>query len=149
MMNSIKGGTNITGPKSNRTYDQHLFEKEYKVPQRYLTPVNTATPGPEGLSRGALIGAIASFIAGGVLVGLGVFYLIHYLRRRVRRKEIGTIDVSQVEDLGNDVIPCELPGPKVHKVENVRANEMASHSLAEIWIDPVELPGPAVPVREG
>jgi hypothetical protein len=166
MNNSIKGGANVTSPKSNRTYDEYLFEKEYKVPQRYPTPVNTAsatsaasasveaTPRSDGLSRGTLTGAIVGSIAGGVLVGLGVFYLIQHLCWRARRQETGKRDMSQVEDLGDEyigdnAIPDELLGHEVNEMGNVRASEMASHSLAEMWAEPAEIAGPAVSVREG
>ncbi|KAH7400836.1 hypothetical protein DE146DRAFT_781627 [Phaeosphaeria sp. MPI-PUGE-AT-0046c] len=159
---TVRGGANATGPKSNRTYDQYLFEKKYNVPQRYPTPVNAASTtasvvalsGTDGLSRGTLIGAIIGSIVGGVLVGLGVFYLIHHLRRRARDQEPIAENVGQAENheekiLSDEVGPGELLGHSVNEVGNVRANEMESRSPAEMWAEPAELAGPAMLVRNG
>ncbi|KAH7066721.1 hypothetical protein BKA63DRAFT_571128 [Paraphoma chrysanthemicola] len=155
---TIRGGANFTGPKSNRTFDQYLFEKEYKVPQRYPTPVSTASatavPNSNALSRGSLIGIIVGSIAGGVLIGLGIFYLVQFVRRRARVQEPGKLDNSQVEDVrdedtSGDGVLGELQDNKVNEMENIRGNEMAGHSVAEMWAEPAELAGRVVASREG
>ncbi|KAH7080975.1 hypothetical protein FB567DRAFT_595300 [Paraphoma chrysanthemicola] len=155
---TVRGGANITGPKSNRTYDRYLFEKEYKVPQRYPTPVSaasaTAGPTPKGLSRGVLVGIIVGSIAGGVLIGLGVFYFVHIVRRRARGQEPGNSDNSHVEvvadrDTSDDGVLSELQDNKVNEMENIRSSEMAGHPVAEMWAEPAELAGHVVAGREG
>jgi hypothetical protein len=151
-------------------------KKEYKVSQRYPNPLNTAsatatasasviaTPSSDRLSRGILVGAIVGFITSGALVSLGVFYLINCLRRRAQRQETGKEDGDLIEDIGHNhvgvdailgglqdrkVLPGELAGHEVNEMENIRANEMPSHSLAEMWAEPVELVEPRVSTREG
>jgi hypothetical protein len=144
-INSIRGAANATRPASDRTYDQYLFEKEYKVPQRYPTPITTpsetAAAKANALDRGTLIGAIVGSIAGGVLIGLALFYLVGFLRRRAR-SERGKKEGAERRGDAEKYAPDELHGHDINEVGTAKAvNEVGSGrtSLAEMWTEPVEL----------
>ncbi|KAF2820057.1 hypothetical protein CC86DRAFT_245247, partial [Ophiobolus disseminans] len=86
---TVRGGANATGPATNQTFDKYLFEKEYKVPQRYATPIDTAsatgtqapdTSSANGPTRGLLIGVIVGALAGGTVIGIIAFYILNYMR---------------------------------------------------------------------
>jgi hypothetical protein len=81
-----RGGANVTRPFLNQTFDQYLFEKPYKVQQRYPTPGVEPTQSSSADSgksnRSILIGAVEGSIIGGLTSGIGLFALFFLLRGR-------------------------------------------------------------------
>ncbi|ORX92787.1 hypothetical protein BCR34DRAFT_647580 [Clohesyomyces aquaticus] len=148
---TAKGGANVTAPFGNRTYDKFLFEKKYAVPQRYPTPLGTASslasPQVSDKSRSAprratLVGAIVGSIVGGIVIGIAVFMLIYYIRRRrgrgteVENPRAGTEGNRESGKMLDEKIPPdELMGQS--RIEMGEEREFRR----EMWVDPVELPG--------
>ncbi|KAF2463097.1 uncharacterized protein BDR25DRAFT_246528 [Lindgomyces ingoldianus] len=139
-----KGGANITAPFTNQTYDKYLFEKEYKVPQRYPTPITSGTPPAKQqsneLSRTALIGAIVGAVMGGICIGIAVFYIVGYMRRRPRKE-----DKNPHEKDGKGSGKMVDERMHLEELEGRERAELGSESeqrfLGEMWVEPVELEG--------
>ncbi|PSN61858.1 hypothetical protein BS50DRAFT_625213 [Corynespora cassiicola Philippines] len=151
-----RGNANVTSPEGNITYDKYLFEKAYRVPQRYATvpwqPSTNSSVGTAGQNSGSslksstLVGAIIGSVVGGVIIGVAGYYLMAFLRRRrAKSTAVGHVITASPEEppheLGED-------GARAEKMGSEICNELGREKDAqELAANPVELPSEIPIVR--
>jgi hypothetical protein len=139
-----KGGANVTEPlNTTRSYDQYLFQKTYKVPQRYPTvysdPTDVSPKGQSRPSRSLLIGAIAGSIVGGIVFGMTAIGLCVLVRQRRRRGQslVGGLNGSYgIQPDGKMIDETEHP----RELDAQSYFELAEQPRTELWAEPAELP---------
>jgi hypothetical protein len=149
----------VTSPSGNQTYDEYLFEKEYKVPQRYATPISTTstTPSATGahpvekqsnsLSRGTLVGSIVGSVIGGIIVGIVTFYFVTFMRRQRRINKTEDTQTDYGKDKGTEKMLDERAAPGELSVQTTAELGEGQGLAREMWVDPVELSGSGTPSR--
>jgi hypothetical protein len=142
----------MPSPSGNRTYDKYLFEKEYKVPQRYATPISTTSTKSfasktqlvekqsNSLSLGTLVGAIVGSVFGGIIVGVVTFYFVTFMRHRRRMNKTGDTQAGPRKDKRTDKMMDERAVPGEVSVQPTAELGERQGLARETWVDPVELP---------
>lgn len=147
---TAKGAANVTRPFGNRTYDEYLFDKTYKAPQRYPTPVespsSTATPksgkGDGSDSKSILIAATVGSVGAGIMIGMMVFCALNHYRRRREIAQDTSGKITSIASSNDDAsVEKDADLEAVNEVHADNMLEVPAQHREELWTDPVELPG--------